>query len=87
MIQTAQQAAKPGVGTWESGFCATSFCKERFFSVQRCAGFPELWSITLTPGKGEWLVAAPGPLCPLCGGTLLILAPFKEEMEASNSLS
>jgi hypothetical protein len=87
MLHTTRQAAKPEVGTWESGFCSTSFCKERFFSVQRCAESSELWRIALTPGKGEWLVAAPGPLCPLCGGTLLTPAPSADEMKARNRWS
>lgn len=87
MIHSTQQATRPDVNAWEPGFCYTPFCKERGFYMQRCAESPELWRIALTPGEAEWLIAAPGPLCPLCGGTLLISAPFENAMGARNSMS
>jgi len=82
-----QRAARPGVGRWEQGFCYTSWCKERILYVQKCDQHLELWRIAHTPGEGEWRVAAPGPLCPGCGGTLLTSAPFEEGMEARKRTS
>jgi len=78
------RAAKLDVGCWEHGFCSTSWCKERILYVQKCDQHLELWRIALTPGEGGWLVAAPGPLCPGCGRTLLTSSPFEEGMEARN---
>ena len=83
-MYTDQRATKPVVAPWEQGFCSTAWCKEHIWYVQRCTEHPELWRIALSPGEGEWFVAAPGPLCPLCGGTLLTSTPFEEGMEARN---
>jgi hypothetical protein len=79
-----QRSAKPDVAPWEQGFCYTAWCKERSLYVQRCHEHPELWRIALSPGEGAWLVAAPGPLCPLCGETLLTSTSFEEGVEARN---
>jgi hypothetical protein len=87
MMYTDQRAARPDIDSWEPGFCYTSFCKERILYVQRCDMHPELWRIALTPGESGWLVAAPGPLCPLCGGTLLTPAAFEEGLEAKHRTS
>jgi hypothetical protein len=84
MRYTDQRAAQPAVAPWEQGFCSTTWCREHSWYVQRSTEHPELWRIVLRPGEGEWLVAAPGPLCPLCGGTLLTLTPFEEGREARN---
>ena len=86
-MYTNQQATKPAIGSWAQGFCYTAYCKERFLYVQRCDENKELWKVAFTPGEGVWLVAAPGPLCPLCGGTLLTSTPFEEELEARTSMS
>jgi hypothetical protein len=78
------RTAKLDVRPWEHGFCSTSWCTERFLYVQKCAELPELWRIAWSPGEGGWLVAAPGPLCPGCGGTLLTSSPFEDGSEARN---
>jgi hypothetical protein len=85
-MYTDQRTTKPDVGRWEQGFCYTPWCKERILYVQQNHQRLELWRIARTPGEGEWLVAAPGPLCPMCGGTLLTSAPC-EEMQARKRTS
>ena len=88
MMYTGQRAARPDIDSWEPGFCSTSWCNERILYVQRCDMHPELWRVALTPNESGWLVAASGPVCPSCGGTLLTPVPFFEEgLEAKHRTS
>jgi hypothetical protein len=85
-MYAGQHVAKPDVRPWEHAFCSTAWCKARFLYVQRCDELPELWRISWSwsPGEGGWLVAAPGPVCPMCGGPLFTSAPFEDGLEARN---
>jgi len=54
---------------WEQRFCPADWCAVETLYTRRNEHNLELWHVT--DGEGNWLVAATGPLCPLCGGDLL----------------
>ncbi len=58
--------------SWAIGVCYTPWCQQRQWFVRRCAEHQDAWRVALTPDEEGWLVAADGPLCPRCGGTLLM---------------
>ena len=58
--------------SWAIGACYTPWCQQRQWSVRPCTEQAGVWKVALTPDEEGWLVAADGPLCPLCGGTLLM---------------
>lgn len=65
--------------TWAQFFHHVPHCAESRLYVQRCAENPELWRVAVKPDEAVWLVAAPKPVCPFCGGNL--------EMPASPDMS
>lgn len=54
---------------WEQRFCPTDWCIAETLYTRRNEHNLELWHVS--DGDGNWLVAATGPVCPLCGGNLL----------------
>lgn len=58
------------VGTWEKRFCVTPGCHADVLYIQRKFDGLDLWRVTENPNQPEWLVAAPEPICPYCGGYL-----------------
>ncbi len=53
---------------WEQRFCPADWCMVETLYTRRNEHNLELWHVT--DGEGNWLVAATGPVCPLCGGDL-----------------
>jgi hypothetical protein len=76
-MDTFRQDTHQGARTWETGFCATPFCKQSFLWVRHCDEALELWMVAKKPGEGGWLMAAFEPVCPGCGGDLLNLSTLR----------
>jgi len=68
---------------WEQRFCPTDWCSLETLYVRRDDHNPELWHVN--DGNGSWLVAATGPVCPLCGGNLLTPSNLMEGVEGMNT--
>ena len=75
------------VAGWEPCACFTPVCKRNLLYVQRCDEQPDVWRVALSPGEAGWLIAAPAPLCPFCGGTLLIQTHAGADLAVLLSLS
>lgn len=57
---------------WEPWVCLTDFCDEDLLLVKQVAPGEEAWQISRVAGERAWLVAASVPVCPFCGGDLVM---------------
>lgn len=56
---------------WDTFACPDTLCTGDRWLVERRADADALWQISDGPADPGFLVAAPEPICPLCGGHLL----------------
>ena len=75
-VTTDEQAA-----VWEQRYCPTDWCTLDSLYVRRHEALPETWHVTDAIGHTGWLVAATGPVCPLCGGSLLTYSNLMEGID------
>lgn len=78
--------ALPDAGAWAQRFHHVPHCPESRLYVQRCQEDPELWRVAVKPDEGVWLVAAPEPICPFCGGNLDAPASLDMNVERRHAL-
>ena len=69
------------VAVWEERFCPTDWCTHNTLYVRRHEALPETWHVTEDIEQSGWLVAATGPVCPLCGGSLLTYANLMDGVD------
>jgi hypothetical protein len=69
-LNTGWRSAERAEATWQDLFCTTDWCHAEHWRVRPAARFPELWEVRAERAEMEWLIAAPEPLCPRCGGRL-----------------
>jgi len=51
--------------------CPAGWCGSGAWLAQRAAPVPDVWHVTHVIDSGAWTIAAPDPLCPHCGTTLV----------------
>lgn len=73
-----------GSADWEQRFCPTDWCTLDRLYVRRHEHFHDVWHVTDDMEHSGWLVAATGPVCPYCGGSLLTAANLMEGVDGVN---
>jgi ribosomal protein S27AE len=53
--------------------CPAAWCGSGAWLAQPTAAMPGVWQLTHASDGGAWTVAAPNPVCPRCGTTLITI--------------
>jgi len=81
MYPNFETSTTDDVAEWEQRYCPTDWCPIDTVYVKRHEHQREVWHVTEHVDETGWLVAATGPVCPMCGGNLLTAANVSDGVD------
>jgi hypothetical protein len=71
---------------WEQRFCSNQACGDWAWMVLRDPTLREVWWVAAHSDDRPFTIAAPDPICPHCGTTLVALVAVKADSIRSLAL-